>query len=151
MGTRNLIEVKLDGVLKVAQYGQWDGYPTGQGKGIANFIHEQMDKDKFKQALANCRFMTDEEIEAVDSGDWRTSHPWLSRDVGSDILEAVQEGGARELISQESFKDDRVFCEFYYLIDMDNETVSINKQDPIPFDEFTSKKMEEIEAQDEED
>ena len=27
MGTRNLTVVYLDGQYKVAQYGQWDGYP----------------------------------------------------------------------------------------------------------------------------
>lgn len=31
MGTRNLTAVYLDGQYKVAQYGQWDGYPEGQG------------------------------------------------------------------------------------------------------------------------
>lgn len=31
MGTRNLTMVMVDGVYKVAQYGQWDGYPSGQG------------------------------------------------------------------------------------------------------------------------
>lgn len=33
MGTRNLTAVYLDGQYKVAQYGQWDGYPEGQGNG----------------------------------------------------------------------------------------------------------------------
>lgn len=31
MGTRNLTCVVLDGEFKVAQYGQWDGYPEGSG------------------------------------------------------------------------------------------------------------------------
>ena len=56
MGTRHLIEVKSGGELKVAQYGQWDGYPTGQGIGIANFLHGIMDVEKFRVALAECSF-----------------------------------------------------------------------------------------------
>ena len=31
MGTRNLTMVISNGKTKVAQYGQWDGYPDGQG------------------------------------------------------------------------------------------------------------------------
>ena len=39
MGTRNLTLVKdKEGKTKVAQYGQWDGYPEGQGSTILNFI-----------------------------------------------------------------------------------------------------------------
>lgn len=32
MGTRNLTCVVLDGKYVVSSYGQWDGYPSGQGK-----------------------------------------------------------------------------------------------------------------------
>jgi hypothetical protein len=38
MGTRNLTRVICDGKTKVAQYGQWDGYPEGQGKTVLNFL-----------------------------------------------------------------------------------------------------------------
>ena len=31
MGTRNLTIVYYDGDYRVAQYGQWDGYPEGAG------------------------------------------------------------------------------------------------------------------------
>lgn len=32
MGTRSLTCVVLDDQFKIAQYGQFDGYPSGQGK-----------------------------------------------------------------------------------------------------------------------
>ena len=38
MGTRNLTCVIKDGKYRVAQYGQWDGYPEGQGMNILNFL-----------------------------------------------------------------------------------------------------------------
>lgn len=38
MGTRNLTAVYLDGQYKVAQYGQWDGYPEGQGITVLTFL-----------------------------------------------------------------------------------------------------------------
>ena len=44
MGTRNLIIVKLKGEVKVSQYCQWDGYPTGQGADLAKFIQNKLKK-----------------------------------------------------------------------------------------------------------
>lgn len=41
MGTRHLIEVVVDGQIKVAQYGQWDGYPSGQGVDVLKFLAEK--------------------------------------------------------------------------------------------------------------
>lgn len=38
MGTRNLTCVYINGEMKVSQYGQFDGYPDGQGKKILNFL-----------------------------------------------------------------------------------------------------------------
>jgi len=38
MGTRNLTMVISKGETKVAQYGQWDGYPSGQGVTILKFL-----------------------------------------------------------------------------------------------------------------
>jgi hypothetical protein len=146
MGTRHLIEVKLDGELKVAQYGQWDGYYTGQGEGIADFIHNDMDKDNFKQSLRNCQFMTKERIEEIDHPNkWQETHPWLSRDLGSQILSQVQDNDGLELIDSSDFKDDGLMCEFYYLIDMDNETVTVNGVIALPFSEWTKEKMDELE------
>lgn len=65
MGTRNLTIVKLDGEYKVAQYGQWDGYPGGQGLRCLSFLRLLMDPEKFKAAVRNCRFGTQEEIHAI--------------------------------------------------------------------------------------
>jgi hypothetical protein len=146
MGTRHNIRVKIDGQIKVRQYGQWDGYPTGQGIGIAEFLHKEMDKDKFKDALRKCRFMTDKECETFDkehSGtSWRNSHPWLSRDAGSTILKMIQDNDD---------EDDTTWCEYLYLIDMDAETVSVqglryHKEDlTLPFSEWTVEAMKRLE------
>jgi len=38
MGTRNLTVVIYKGKPCIAQYGQWDGYPQGQGYTILDFL-----------------------------------------------------------------------------------------------------------------
>ena len=155
MGTRHLIEVKLGGELKIAQYGQWDGYPTGQGRWIADFLHKEMDKVKFKAALRECRWLTPEGCDRIEvecpNGAWEGKYPWLSRDAGSDVLKHVQDGGARELQDDQEFKNDHTSCEYHYLIDMDDETVAMNAGKPIPFSEWTAERMKVLEQGDEED
>jgi endonuclease I len=155
VGTRHLIEVKLDGELKIAQYGQWDGYPTGCGRGISDFLHKDMNKERFKDALRACRFMTQEDIDAFNSEqqgkNWQQSHPWLSRDAGSDVLKHVQDDGARLLQDEREFKNDRTSCEYHYLIDMDNETVAMNGGEPIPFSEWTAERMKTLDTEGEEE
>ena len=38
MGTRNLTIVHSNGEYKVAQYGQWDGYPEGLGCQLLKYL-----------------------------------------------------------------------------------------------------------------
>ena len=57
MGTRNLTLVKdKEGKTKVAQYGQWDGYPEGQGSTILNFIRSKENRDTLAEVLKNVQF-----------------------------------------------------------------------------------------------
>lgn len=108
MGTRNLTIVKVGGKTKIAQYGQWDGYPTGQGRTIAEFIHGKMDLKKFKQRVAGLKKVTKKALKdawvscgadpnsdlvsMAVSDKFRDSYPQWSRETGADILELVQDG-----------------------------------------------------------
>lgn len=38
MGTRHIIKVLKNGKTWISQYGQWDGYPTGQGEDVIAFL-----------------------------------------------------------------------------------------------------------------
>ena len=42
MGTRNLTIVYSNGEYKVAQYGQWDGYPEGLGVQLLKYLREYL-------------------------------------------------------------------------------------------------------------
>jgi hypothetical protein len=153
MGTRHLIEVKLGGELKVAQYGQWDGYPEGQGADIARFLHEAMDKEKFLANLATCRFLNEDDqpfLDSLDPNIWTTTQPWLSRDAGAKVFRYIQENAGLALRDSREFKEDKLFCEYHYLIDMDSETVTMNGGISVPFAEWTVARMKTIEPKSEE-
>ena len=46
MGTRHITAVVSEGQFVVAQYGQWDGYPTGAGNDIVAIISGKIDQLK---------------------------------------------------------------------------------------------------------
>lgn len=55
MGTRNLTVVTVDGTRKVAQYCQWDGYPSGVGKDIAKFLSDIGEGNMLKEFKSKVR------------------------------------------------------------------------------------------------
>lgn len=109
MGTRHLTLVKNEqGEIKVAQYGQWDGYPSGQGVNILEFCADKENKywknlSVLKMMLNRVYFVENNEIikkwynekylpAAQSTPDLRTKNMkfwwnyFCSRDLGSDIL-----------------------------------------------------------------
>lgn len=146
MGTRNSTLVKLDGELKVAQYGQWDGYPTGQGKTIQDFL-KTVDLPKFKAEVAKLREMTEEEVKEVEADpNWTTNYPYLSRDAGADVLNMINEGKVKFLVLDPDFKDDGLFCEYWYELDLDKETITMNGR-TWTFDEWRNLDLQKLEEE----
>lgn len=105
MGTRHLTMVISNKQTKVAQYGQWDGYPSGQGLNILKFLHGA-DLKEFQKKLEPIRFITDKDREEVDaflksigcengwmdieqSKKYQEKYFFISRDCGSDILRLI--------------------------------------------------------------
>lgn len=150
MGTRNLTVVVSDDQIKVAQYGQWDGYPEGQGATALNFLRET-NLDEFKEKLKNISFFTEEEAEKEDEmGGVYDRRPYLSRDLGAQILYAIRDGkytrssykGDKDytvkvdkLVNGFDFGYDSLFCEWVYVIDLDKGVFELyegfNKSDNI--------------------
>lgn len=142
MGTRNLTMVVLNGETKVAQYGQWDGYPEGQGLTILNLL-KTFDLNIFREKVAMLRWLTDEECDQLNETDWKKQHPYLSRDIGGKIIGIVYDGKLCNtilgkttieldikilgLINHEHFAEDSIFCEWGYVIDLDNNVFEVYK------------------------
>ena len=135
MGTRNLTCVYVDGEYKVAQYGQWDGYPNGQGTTALEFLLDA-NLDKFTEKVRNLKWITDEECERIDKvKDWTRKYPELSRDTGAEILEFIDQG-VTKVGNALSFAGSSLFCEWAYVIDLDTNLFEI-------YQGFNKKRIEE--------
>ena len=131
MGTRGLTKViDANGITKVAQYGQWDHYPAGQGVTILNFLtRDPYAVGELEQSLDKCFFVDDVEREKIYA-DYNTKYPdsthmkkfscmlpSLSRDTGGDILNVVRwSAGNVPLVDESEFENDDLFCEGVYTI-----------------------------------
>lgn len=140
MGTRNLTMVFMDGEYKVTQYGQWDGYPEGQGMICLKFLREQMNEAGFREQVRKVHFIGEEERKALfaafgadadgyigvaDYNRISQMYPELNRDTGADILQMIQEGAVHFLSDDLSFAADGLFCEWAYVIDLDKRTFEV--------------------------
>ena len=138
MGTRHLIAVQLDGKYKIAQYGQWDGYPEGKGVDVLHFLRNRMDEEKFKVALRRSSFISvkalnklwkacgmqdDGMILLTDMDTMKRHHPEFHRDTSAKILDLVQSRpNGMQLENSIGFAADGLFCEWAWVIDFDKRT-----------------------------
>jgi len=139
MGTRNLTVVVKDEKVRVAQYGQWDGYPECTGKGILNIL--RTDLHRIVNGLENCieidEVMYENMMKHVGEvsgspieGEWMTMeqsevfkdlYPEQQRDTGFRILSMIADSTTPIYLRLATeFAADTVFCEWAYVIDLDN-------------------------------
>jgi len=142
MGTRNLTCVQKDNKIVVSQYCQWDGYPDGQGTTVVEFIKNKFDKDLFIQKLKNVKQITQKEYKALwiecgadPDNSWvsmdiskkfNEKYPHLYRDFGAEVLEFIQNSdSAIKLNNDKDFAKDSLFCEWVYVLNLDEDTLDV--------------------------
>jgi len=155
MGTRNLTVVKnLEGTTKIAQYGQWDGYPSYSGIKALEFLRDKVNRDNLLVELQNVEFISDEECDQLynaskSSTDWENKdflneYPGLHRDTGIKILEVVANAtNTIKTVDNTEFANDSLFCEGIYEVDFStnkftsnyNDIVAMYDLDNLPTDE----------------
>ena len=145
MGTRHLICVLHRGRFLIAQYGQFDGYPSGAGLALLRFLLSASNIQRLTHGLQHIYTPTEEEEEQLHktldqeqrahlsgaagasygaAGDlkMKLSCPSMSRMTSAEILEVVA-GATAEApvpISMElEFIYDGLFCEWAYVVDLD--------------------------------
>ncbi|NMC60676.1 MAG: hypothetical protein GYA51_15025 [Candidatus Methanofastidiosa archaeon] len=149
MGTRHVTAVFLNGEPKVAQYGQWDGYPSGQGVTILNFLRKA-NMPKFRKKIEKCIFLTAEQIKerwtecgADPNSQWvgidvshkfQQKYPGLHRDTGAAILEMIYKDNVTELQNSLDFVKDSLWCEWAYVIDLNERELTTKHQIIIQLD-----------------
>ena len=146
MGTRNLTIVKNNlGETKIAQYGQWDGYPSYSGIQALNFLRDEYNQQLLNVKLDLVQFVGDEEVDTLykqyESTDWENkdflnAYPGLHRDTGVKILEVVANATAPiKSVDNTEFAKDELFCEGIYEVDFStNKFISTYDGKVIRFD-----------------
>ncbi len=143
MGTRHLITVKKDGVAKVVQYGQWDGYPDGQGLDVLKFLRNKVKVEELRLSLDKVRFLDREGRDKNFLEEYNKNAPkwssepdnrtdeqkdWFrtfySRDVGAKLLDNIIGYEGKEILLDEE-KEGEEHCSGFFTIDLDNMTYSV--------------------------
>jgi hypothetical protein len=135
MGTRGLTKVIYEGDIKVAQYGQWDHYPSGQGVAILSFLRGEGNLELLKNGIKNIKNISDETLDKYvnefsdnDNGmmtmeqaeSFKDKYPSLSRDTGGEILSVIANATTDvPLVLDPEFENDDLFCEGVYTVDLD--------------------------------
>jgi hypothetical protein len=140
MGTRNLTIVKnLEGTTKIAQYGQWDGYPSYSGIQALAFLRDKVNRDNLMVELQLVEFVGDEEVDKLykqfESTDWENkdflnAYPGLHRDTGIGILAVVANAtNTIKTVDNTEFANDGLFCEGIYEVDFSTNKFTTNYND----------------------
>jgi hypothetical protein len=140
MGTRNLTVVKNHhGETKIAQYGQWDGYPSYSGIQALEFLRNKDWQALLQSKLDLVEFIGDEEVDTLykqyESTDWENkdflnAYPGLHRDTGIGILAVVANAIAPiKTVDNTEFANDSLFCEGIYEVDFRHNKFTSNFND----------------------
>lgn len=155
MGTRHLICVVVNDEIKLAQYGQWDGYPEGQGVKVLEFVRwlkepgalskavevfsslEVASPEDVIQSWIACgadeqRIRSDGMVSFEIGQVHKTKFPEYSRDTGANVLPMIMdraaEGRPVKIQSVDpSFAADSLFCEWAYVVDLTNKRLEVFK------------------------
>lgn len=116
MGTRGLYGVVVNGEVK-ASYNHFDSYPNGLGRDIVKFVKGiENVSDVFEQAQNLT--LVNESDTAPSGAEWYAE----LRDAQGNLAENLRLGFMTDGVQ---FGYNSLFCEWGYLVDLDNETVEV--------------------------
>ncbi len=151
MGTRNMVVViDTNGELKIAQYGQWDGYIEGVGRSLLEILRKKSLMKKFKKNLSKVRFLKyDDPNDAEflksynDASPTWSSDPdnrteeqrkwfqtYITRDLSEEIIVNIANSNDEEIILINNYKSGigDTWVEYSYTVDLKNNLFIIQYQ-----------------------
>lgn len=133
MATRHLVMVLWGGESKIAQYGHFDGYPSGVGAKLLKLLHRN-DAETIPSRLHYCKVMADSEYRrffkgyALDEESLENAHPHFWWYDGADLLEMLLDHPHEvEILLNAEFANDSLQCEWAYVLDYDTRTFEVYK------------------------
>lgn len=155
MGTRHLIRIwDSTGELRVAQYGQYDGYIDGVGKDIVTMwadlkLGQEEGLAEFDHKLQRLKLVSGEEIQKLYPAileHTSEAYPQWSRRTSTDIIKYISLEDLRNppelklhepilMYDKSRFIENTVFCEYAYDIDLKANEFRVfkpnNTSDPV--------------------
>lgn len=127
MGTRYLTAAFINGECKVAQYGQYGGYPGEAGVHILRTLSDDK-ANSLKKTVSACRFATVEEAEEFDaSRDMEEMlFPQMRSTVGSQILPMILHDGVNVLENKLDLVKENWYS-WAYVVDFDSGKFEVYK------------------------
>lgn len=146
MGTRGLTMVYSDGEFKVANYNQYDSYPSGLGIDILIFIRDYLNnaesKQLFRDEVSKLKLVNDDYKPTKEEYNFLTRfsqnpHEYdedkldvylLLRDLqGVEILYEIIEGNVIISLDSINFASNSLYCEWGYVLNLDERQLEIYK------------------------
>lgn len=133
MATRHLIMVICGGETVIAQYGHFDGYPSGVGTKLLKILHRDDAKILpgrfcYCKVLEDCEYRRYFKNHALDEEALEETHPHFWWYDGADLLEMLLDRPHEvEILLSEEFANDSLQCEWAYVIDYDKQTFEVYK------------------------
>lgn len=143
MGTRHLTIIFYKGKYVVVQYGQWDGYPEGQGKTVVEFILVDGNLARLIRGLKFLRSPTDAEkieisqainhLDRIKDPDQQLRFAMQTSRTGAKILQYISDSDVNtpvlkskyDPMDQLDFIFDYICCEWAYLLDLDENKLEV--------------------------
>lgn len=137
MGTRHLTVIKKDNEYKLISYGQWDWYPSWQGKNILELLRD-MDMVQLMDNVDTMVPTNDVHVSTLckASKNWEKDYPQFSRDTGTKIIKLIYDTPNLPILDpkQEGVLEDmkpNVWIEYSYIVDLDQSTLEVHTGTPL--------------------